>query len=118
MSAAANQALAHAWIDAFNAHDVPRLVALYAEACTHTSPKLRAAGGEGCIRGKAALTTWWQGAMNAMPSLRYELLTVTASEARVFIEYTRHCDGQAPMAIAEVFDVAGGHIVASRVFHG
>jgi len=35
-------AVAQAWLDAFNAHDVDALVALYDEACTHTSPKIRA----------------------------------------------------------------------------
>ena len=39
---AANEAVARAWLDAFNAHDVARLVALYAEDATHTSPKIRA----------------------------------------------------------------------------
>lgn len=111
-------AIAHAWIAAFNAHDVAALVALYAEQCVHTSPKLRAQAPGGQITGKAALTAWWQGAVDATPSLRYELHTVTADANRVFIEYTRHADGQAPLEVAEVFDIRGGHIAASRVFHG
>jgi hypothetical protein len=38
----APDAVGRSWIDAFNAHDVERLVALYADDCTHTSPKIRA----------------------------------------------------------------------------
>ena len=37
-----HEAIAQAWLDAFNAGDVPKLVSLYAEDCTHTSPKIRA----------------------------------------------------------------------------
>jgi hypothetical protein len=36
----------------------------------------------------------------------------------VFLEYVRHVAGEAPMFVAEVFEVAGGKIVASRVYHG
>jgi ketosteroid isomerase-like protein len=57
--------LGRAWIDAFNAHDVERLVALYADDCTHTSPKIRALHPEtgGKLVGKAALRTWWTDAI-------------------------------------------------------
>jgi ketosteroid isomerase-like protein len=30
-----------AWIEAFNAHDVDALIALYADDATHTSPEIR-----------------------------------------------------------------------------
>jgi limonene-1,2-epoxide hydrolase len=113
-----NARTAHAWVEAFNAHDVPRLVALYAPNARHVSPKLRARGGEGAITGHAALTSWWLDAVRRLPSLRYELTSVTADDARVFIEYVRHVDGEPPMAVAEVFDVVDGLIVHSRVYHG
>ena len=110
--------IAHAWVKAFNAHDVPRLVALYAADARHVSPKLRVRGGDGAIVGHAALAGWWTEAVKRLPSLRYELTTVTADDARVFIEYVRHVDGEPPLAVAEVFDVADGKIVHSRVYHG
>lgn len=113
-----NARVARAWVEAFNAHDVPRLVALYAPNARHVSPKLRARGGDGAIVGHAALTEWWADAVRRLPTLRYELTTVTADDARVFIEYVRHVDGEAPMSVAEVFDVADGQIVHSRVYHG
>ncbi len=113
-----NARIAHAWVEAFNAHDVPRLVALYAPDARHVSPKLRARGGDGAIVGHAALAAWWADAVKRLPSLRYELTTVTADAQRVFIEYVRHVDGEPPMAVAEVFDVADGKIVHSRVYHG
>lgn len=114
------EAIAHAWVDAFNAHDLARLVALYADDCTHTSPKLRALHPEtgGKLLGKAALTEWFRDALRRLPDLRYELERVTATGERVFIEYVRHAGADAPLPVAEVFDVRDGRIAASRVYHG
>jgi len=116
----APDALGRAWIDAFNAHDVERLIALYADDCTHTSPKIRALHPEtgGKLVGKAALRTWWTDAIKRLPGLRYELVRLTANDERVVLEYVRHAPNEAPMPVAEAFDVRAGHIVASRVFHG
>jgi steroid delta-isomerase-like uncharacterized protein len=115
-----NEQIAHAWIAAFNAHDVDALVALYADDATHTSPKIRALHPDtgGKLVGKAALSSWWRDANARIPGLRYELTAVTANELRVFVEYQRHAPGQEAMPVAEVFDVKGGKIVASRVYHG
>lgn len=120
MSAARYEALAQEWIRCFNAHDVKALVALYDEHCRHTSPKLRVTRPEsgGMIHGHAALETWWNEALKRLPTLRYELLTVTANEKRAFVEYLRHVVGEEPMPVAEVFEIENGRIVASRVYHG
>jgi hypothetical protein len=113
-------ALGRAWLDAFNAHDVERLVSLYADDCTHTSPKIRTLHPEtgGKLVGKAALRAWWSDALRRLPGLRYELVCLTANAERVVLEYLRHAPNEAPMPVAEAFDVAQGRIVASRVFHG
>lgn len=120
MSPTDNLELARAWLRAFNAHDVEALVALYADDATHTSPKIRALHPDsgGVLRGKPALERWWRVANARIPNLRYEELTLTASADRVFIEYLRHAPGEPPMPVAEVFDIAGAHIIASRVYHG
>jgi ketosteroid isomerase-like protein len=120
MSAEENLRIARAWLAAFNAHDVAALVALYATDGVHTSPKLRARQPEtgGRIAGREALARWWSDAIARLPGLRYEPATLTADAARVWLEYTRHADGEAPMPVAEVFEVRDGLIVASRVFHG
>ncbi|HWB75926.1 MAG TPA: nuclear transport factor 2 family protein [Nannocystaceae bacterium] len=115
-----NAALARAWLDAFNAHDVTALVALYADDCTHTSPKIRTLHPEtgGKIVGKAALTKWWADAIERLPQLRYEATAIVADDRRVIIEYTRHVPHEAPLPVSESFDVEHGRIVASRVYHG
>jgi steroid delta-isomerase-like uncharacterized protein len=112
--------IARAWLDAFNRHDVDALVALYADECTHTSPKIRAlhpdTGGQ--LRGKAALAKWWREANARLPNLRYEATAIVADDERAIIEYVRHAPDATAMPVAEAFDVAGGKIVASRVYHG
>ena len=115
-----NAQLARTWLLTFNAHDIGSLVALYAADATHTSPKIRAmhpdSGGK--IQGQAALKAWWSDAISRLPTLRYEELSVTANDDRVFLEYLRHAPDSPPYPVAEVFDVRDGKIVASRVYHG
>lgn len=115
-----SEAIGREWIEAFNARDLTRLLALYAEDCTHTSPKLRAQKPEtqGKVAGKAALRAWWADAFARLPALRYELKTLTANAERVFLEYDRVLAGEPTMLVAEAFEVRDGLIVASRVFHG
>lgn len=112
--------IAKAWLDAFGRGDLDALLSLYAEDAVHTSPKIRAQHPEtgGKLIGKAALRAWWQGAFNTIPGLRYEPTGFTADSERVFMEYVRHADGQADLPVAEVLEVMGGKIVASRVYHG
>lgn len=115
-----NRAIARAWMRAFNAYDVDALVALYAADATHTSPKIRAlhpdTGGQ--LRGKPALAAWWRAANARLPGLRYEELALTADDHRVVVEYLRHAPDGPPSPVAEVFEIAGGKITASRVYHG
>ena len=120
MSAEDNVRIARAWLDAFNAYDVDRLVALYAEDATHTSPKIRALHPEtgGKLVGRAKLASWWREANARLPGLRYEATAIIADDERVIIEYVRHAPDGAPMPVAEAFDVRSGKIVASRVYHG
>ncbi len=115
-----SEQIAQAWLDAFNRHDVDALVALYADDSTHTSPKIRALHPDtgGKLRGKAALQAWWEDANKRLPNLRYELSAITANADRALIEYLRHAPNEAAMPVAEAFDLRGGKIIASRVYHG
>ncbi|NUP05767.1 MAG: SnoaL-like domain-containing protein [Polyangiaceae bacterium] len=114
------EAMATAWLAAFNGRDLEGLLALYADDAVHTSPKLRDQKPEtrGEIRGKEALRAWWRGAMDRLPQLRYEPIHLTASNGRVFMEYERICPPDAPYVVAEVLVCEGGLIRSSHVFHG
>ena len=115
-----NERIARSWIEAFNRGDVEALVALYGDACTHTSPKIRVKHPEtgGRLVGKAALTAWWTDALENIAGLRYEATAITADSNRVLLEYIRYAEGAEPLPVAEVFDIDDGRIVASRVYHG
>jgi hypothetical protein len=113
--------LARAWLKAFNAKDLDALLALYADDCRHTSPKIRALHPEtqGQLVGKAALRAWWEDAFRRLPGLTYEETCLTAAEKSVVLEYVRRVPGEPPLFVAEVYETnAAGRIVASRVYHG
>jgi ketosteroid isomerase-like protein len=115
-----NARIATSWFAAFNAHDLEALLALYADDAVHYSPKLKVRRPDtgGLVRGKEALRDWWRDAFERLPSLRYEVITLTADDDQVFMEYIRHVSGEEDLRVGEVLEVRHGVIVASRVYHG
>ena len=115
-----NKTIAHQWFDAFNAHDLNRLLALYHDEAQHFSPKLliRKPETKGLIKGKAALGEWWKDAFERLPQMQYEVLKLTADEEQVFMEYIRHVPGETDLRVGEVLEIRNGLIVFSRVYHG
>ena len=111
--------IARQWFDAFNQHDLEKLLLLYADDAQHYSPKLKLRQPEtkGLISGKDALRSWWQDSFERLPSLRYEPTRFIADDERVFMEYTRYVDGEDNMTVGEVLVIKNGLIVASRVYH-
>lgn len=118
--AANNKDIARLWFEAFNTHDLEKLLSLYDDNAQHYSPKLkmRLPETKGIMNGKHALRNWWQEAFNSLPSLKYEVLKLTADDAQVFMEYIRHVQGEPDMKVGEVLEIENGIIVASRVYHG
>ncbi len=108
------------WFEAFNEHNLEKLVSLYDDNAQHYSPKLkiRLPETKGWIKGKEALREWWSDAFDRLPTLRYEVIKLTADEDRVFMEYIRHVAGEEDISVAEVLQIENGAIVSSRVYHG
>ena len=119
-NSASNEDIATKWFAAFNEHALENLLALYSDDAKHFSPKLKIRQPEsnGLVVGKDALRAWWKDAFERLPQLHYEVTTLTANNARVFMEYIRQVPGEDDMLIAEVLDIEAGKIVASRVYHG
>ncbi|HET6227098.1 MAG TPA: nuclear transport factor 2 family protein [Bacteroidia bacterium] len=116
-----NRAIAHNWFEAFNEHDLEKLLKLYDEDARHYSPKLklRHPHTNGLVQGKAQLRNWWADAFDRLPTLHYEVKTLTADEDRVFMEYTRKVSGEEDIFVAELLEInESGLIAASRVYHG
>ncbi len=120
MSSEINKQIALRWFGAFNTHNLEMLLALYHDEAQHYSPKLKSKypQSKGLITGKKALSDWWSDAFQRLPSLRYEMLTLTADKGQIFMEYIRHNEGEEDMRVAEVLIIEEDKIMASRVYHG
>lgn len=120
MSAEKNLSIAMLWFEAFNAHNLEKLLSLYDDEAEHFSPKLKIRHPEtkGLVTGKEALRTWWQEAFERLPSLHYKVTSLTSNTDRVFMEYIRSVTNEETMLVAEVLEIRNGKIIASRVYHG
>jgi ketosteroid isomerase-like protein len=112
--------IATKWFDAFNQHDLAKLIALYSDDAQHYSPKLKMRSPEtkGLIKGKKALEDWWRDCFERLPMLKYLPKNFIANDASVFMEYTRCVEGEDNLEVGEVLEIKDGLIVASRVYHG
>ncbi|MCF6129205.1 nuclear transport factor 2 family protein [Flavobacterium sp. AS60] len=120
MSAEKNLSIAMLWFEAFNAHNLEKLLSLYDDEAQHFSPKLKIRHPEtnGLVSGKEALRTWWKDAFDRLPSLHYKVTSLTSNTDRVFMEYVRNIDNEDTLLVAEVLEIKDGKIIASRVYHG
>lgn len=111
--------IATKWFNAFNAHDIEMLLALYDESAEHYSPKLKVHKPEtnGLIKGKSALRDWWTEAFKRLPQLHYELLHLTVEGERVFMEYIRNTPGEPDLRVGELLIIRNEKIIASLVYH-
>ncbi len=118
-TAYANRHIASLWFEAFNEHNLVKLLDLYHEDAAHYSPKLkiRQPQTNGFIKGKTALKSWWQDAFERLPTLQYQVLKIISDEDLVFMEYLRKTKGEEDMVVGEVLQIENGLIVASRVYH-
>ena len=68
-------AFAEDWIDAFNSHDLNRILSHYAEDIELSSPRARQITGDpsGKVRGKSALRAYFGQALERLPDLRFTL---------------------------------------------
>ncbi|MEU6740982.1 YybH family protein [Streptosporangium sandarakinum] len=63
------------WVTAWNAHDLEALLAHFTEDVTFRSPvAAQLLGGDGIIRGKAALRAYWAEGLRRIPGLRFEVI--------------------------------------------
>lgn len=120
MTTQKNLSIAHAWFEAFNSHNLDKLLSLYDKDAQHFSPKLKIRHPEtkGLVTGKTALRSWWQDAFDRLPTLNYKVTSLTANDDRVFMEYIRTVANEEDMLVAEVLEIKEQVIVASRVYHG
>lgn len=108
-------AFAHAWYEAWNAHDVDAIMALYAEGIEHTSPFIVRYTPQGetppkSIKGKAGVRAYFARALMKNSDLKFIPMHLTVGMESVILVYRRMNGDLAAELFA--FD-AGGKVVRS-----
>lgn len=82
-------ALGRTWVEAWNARDLERVLALYDEAAVMTSDRIPAMGfdASGTVRGKEALRAYWGKALGLLPGLHFSLIDLFVSPDSVVVFY-------------------------------
>ena len=92
------------WCAQWNAHDLEGLLTHFADEVVFTSPVAsRVLGGDGVVRGKAALRAYWQLGLENIPDLRFEVTDVYAGVDTLVINYRTQVRGR----VCEVLRFAG-----------
>lgn len=77
------------WIEAWNSHDLDRILAHYSEDVEITTPMIKMALGNdsGSLKGKEAVGIYWRQALIKLPDLHFELIDVTISVDSIALYY-------------------------------
>jgi hypothetical protein len=80
------------WIAAWNARDLERILAHWADDCVFRSPLAARLLGDpaGTVRGKAALRSYWSRGLAAAPDLHFQLERVLIGVDSLVIQYRNH----------------------------
>jgi ketosteroid isomerase-like protein len=102
------------WIEAWNSHDLDRILSHYSDDFEMSSPYIAQIAGEpsGTLQGKAAVGAYWAKALERTPTLRFELIQTLAGVDSVTIYY-RGARGLA----AEVFFFGADGLVVKACAH-
>lgn len=89
------------WIESWNAHDLDRVLSHYADDFEMTSPIINQLAGEpsGKLCGKISVGAYWSKALELIPDLHFELVSVLVGVASITIYYK----GAGGRRAAEVF---------------
>ncbi|HYE85281.1 MAG TPA: nuclear transport factor 2 family protein [Vicinamibacterales bacterium] len=105
------------WVEAWNAHDLERILSHYADDFEIVSPVIVELMREpsGRLRGKTAVRSYWQLGLRANPPLKFELVSVFAGVGGLTITYR----SVGRRMVAETFEFdAACHVVRARAHYG
>ena len=85
----AGEELAQEWIEAWNAHDLARVLSHYTDDFEMSSPFISQIAGEpsGTLKGKERVREYWAAALQKIPNLKFELIDVFVGASSVVIHY-------------------------------
>ena len=100
---------AREWIDAWNSHDLERILAHYREDFVMSSPRIAIVADEpsGVLSGKPAIGAYWKKALAATPQLRFELIETFVGADCIVLRYR----GARGLATEVFFFDDEGHVV-------
>jgi ketosteroid isomerase-like protein len=88
-------AFAESWLDAWNTHDLERVLRHFADDAVFLSPFAARIlpESDGVLRGKAAVRQYWTAGLAAMPDLHFEIVDVFTGVDTVVINYRNQNGG-------------------------
>jgi len=83
------QTFAQEWVDAWNSHDLDRILSHYADDFQMTSPFIVTMMDEptGTIKGREKVRAYWAKALERLPDLHFDLIEVLASVDSITVYY-------------------------------
>jgi hypothetical protein len=77
------------WIDAWNSHDLDRILSHYVDDFEMSSPLIieRKIDSSGVLRGKSAIREYWAIGLEAVPAIKFELIDVHVGVNTIGILY-------------------------------
>lgn len=109
------ESFAAGWCEAWNAHDLDRVIDHYAPEIEFSSPLARQLTGDANVKGVDALRRYWTEGLALNPQLRFEVADVFVGEGNAVIVYRDHHDRK----VAETFTFgADGKVVRASACYG
>jgi ketosteroid isomerase-like protein len=111
MDAEAAARFVEQWAADWNAHDLEALLSHYRDDVVFTSPvSVQVVGGDGVIRGKAALRRYWGEGLPRIPDLHFEVIDHYVGVDTLVIHYRNQKGG----LVAEVLTFDDGLVVVGH----
>lgn len=104
------------WIEAWNSHDLQRILAHYSDDFTMSSPRIATVAGEpsGTLVGKSAVAAYWRKALDLVPDLHFDLISTLVGADSIVLYYR----GARGLAAEVFFFDANGSVVKSAAHYG
>jgi hypothetical protein len=94
LQAAFARKFAQDWVEAWNSHDLERILSHYEDEVLLVSPvALKLLGGDGTVRGKAALHDYFSRGLQAFPHLRFDLIDAFWGIETIVVYYINNVRG-------------------------
>lgn len=116
----AARAFAEAWAEAWNRRDVEAVLSHFSDDAVFRSPRAPSIAGTGCLRGKAALRSYWLQGMARIGHLHFTVDEVLFDPERrcVQIEYRAHINDQTVHAAERLVFAENGLVIDGSAYYG